>query len=160
MRNSSYQAATIGVPLAGLTFSVVLFLGAQQMPSARFEPMGPAGFPYIISALLFLLSMLDGAIGFFGKQSGVPAEALPHIGDVGLRRMVFGGACAFAYVIVLQLSLLPFIPASVLFLAGFGLILSNNIRREMLVIGFAALMLGVGVSLLLTRVLIVVLPGA
>lgn len=152
---ASKDLAALIVPITTIAVSIVMFIGAMALPPARFEPMGPAGLPYIIATALLLLGIAD-LIQL--RRTRMPSP--DNTDTSGTRTLIFGTCTILGYVLLLQSGVMGFVTASALFLIAMGLALSRDLKREMIVIGFVAVIISIGVALLLTRVLVVVLPGS
>lgn len=152
---ASKNLATLFVPIATIAVSILIFIGAHALPPARFEPMGPAGLPYIIATALFLLGIAD--------LIQLRRTKLPATDDTdtsGTRTLILGTGAILGYVLLLQSALVGFVTASAIFLVVMGIALSRDLKREIIILGVVAVMVSIGAALLLTRVLVVVLPGS
>ncbi len=152
------------VALAGtmLLLAALLFIGGWSLPASRFEPMGPSGMPLTVATALAVLSVILLISAIFRHEPDEAAEPSDEVGidpmhrlRVGLRIAVF-----FAYLIALATHLLSFMVATVAFLVIYGLIEGDFSRRALLTLVTLAFAIGVGVTLILEKLLAVTLPGA
>lgn len=161
MQNKVLQADVL-LALAMLVTSGVLFFGGWQLPSSRFEPMGPSGMPLIVavslatlSVLLLVQSLLKHRFEPTADQER-SARLEPGRGSKVLACI----AISLTYLLLLALELLPFMAATVTYVIAYGLVDGNREGRGLISLVVTALSLGIGVSLILTEILIVPLPGA
>lgn len=153
------QLHSILVPAVAIGLSIAIFLGANSLPSARFEPMGPAGFPYIASAILFLLGVLDLAMSIRAAQKGQPPKDRPTPSTRGRVRAFAGAVVTIVALFLMEARFIGFVPASLVLLVGLGGVLSENAKREKLWLVVISCAVSIGTALLLTKILSVVLPG-
>ncbi|MCB1395782.1 MAG: tripartite tricarboxylate transporter TctB family protein [Rhodobacter sp.] len=155
-----FEVRDIVVPLVAVGLAALLALGAAQLPPARFEPMGPAGLPYGVALALLMLSVLDVVSTLLKRRRSraVPVAA-PQSAPHAVGRTLLGLAVIVAYLLILQSGWVGFVTASAVFLTLLGAVLSNRLRGEIFVLVAVAFAVSMGTGLLLTRVLVVVLPG-
>ena len=161
MQNKSLHADML-LALVMLAISAVLFFGGRTLPASRFEPMGPAGMPLTVAAALAALSIVL-LVGALLKHRTKPSSDQARSATKNPERRSKVLACvavSFAYLLTLSLELLPFMAATVAYIIAYGLIDGARQPRALIVLVATALLLGVGVSLILSEVLIVQLPGA
>lgn len=122
--------------------SVILFVGAAELPPPRFEPLGSAAAPRILGAILILLALIVAAQALLAREPSGQPSPLPWRGA-----LVLGALLVF--VAVLDFGRAPFVPAATLFVMTTGVIMSRPTLRNALI--FAVL--GLVVSGLLAWIL-------
>lgn len=161
MQNKVLQADKL-LALVMLVVSAVLLYGGWQLPASRFEPMGPSGMPLIVAITLAALSMvllITAQLEHHSKPSS-DQERSARLDPNRRATVLVCIGVSFVYLLVLAMELLPFMGATVVYIFVYGLIDGHRDRRSLVVLVATALGLGVGVSLLLSEILIVQLPGA
>ena len=161
MLNRALQADVL-LALVMLIVSAVLFYGGWQLPASRWEPMGPGGMPLIVAAGLASLSLILLAQALLKHRSEPTAdqERATSLAKGRTPKVLSCIAASFIYLLSLALQLLPFMLATAAYVIAYGIIDGGRGRRDLVVLVATALALGIGVSLILTEILIVQLPGA
>ncbi|MBF9052383.1 hypothetical protein GTA62_20535 [Roseobacter sp. HKCCD9010] len=161
MQNRALQADVL-LALVMLIISAVLFYGGWQLPASRWEPMGPGGMPLITASALAGLSLILLARVLLKHRSAETADQTraSSLAEGRLPKVLACVAVSFVYLLLLALEILPFMVATVAYIIAYGLIDGGRGRRDLMVLVATALALGIGVSLILTEILIVQLPGA
>lgn len=160
------RAADAGFALAMIAVAGAVGSEAWRLPPGLFDPLGPGVFPLIVAGLLALLGLLLLARLLLGRAVGQAETSLilgldgeapgGHRLRPGLALFTF--LWLAAYVAAIASAALPFLPATLLFLAVLGWMLSGRDRRATVIAAAVALGVGGGVWLLFARVLHVPLP--
>lgn len=151
-------------PLADILFAVavlalagIVWWGTSALPPPRYEPLGSAALPRALAVIMALLGLvLLGRVWSAGPRRAAPAV------EPGFRPrpwLAIGVlAVLVAYVVLMDLRLLGFVPASILALVLIGAMLTGFDRRRLpWLLGFVVLLV-VAVQLVFTRVFYIDLP--
>ncbi|NQV98553.1 MAG: tripartite tricarboxylate transporter TctB family protein [Rhodospirillales bacterium] len=150
--------ADIILAIGMILFSGLIYLGSQDLPPPRYEPMGSAAVPQGLAVLMALLSVL------------LIFRALPHlktfqasanqITDVTPRPVlaIIVFALTLIFIALLDFGILSFIPAGILYMTAIGYFLTHrNLKRMPRFFVFSVLMV-VSNYYLFTRVFYIDLP--
>lgn len=138
--------------------ALVAFAQAYRLPDGAYEPLGPGFLPLLISGLIALLA---GGASIVSLRRGALSARLrwsrANLNQLG-RQTVFGVA-VIAYVLALQSGVLPFWIITTVLVFGLSLLL-GGMKARVAAGGLAfALVLGIGLQLIFTRLFVIDLPG-
>ncbi|MEZ5864206.1 MAG: tripartite tricarboxylate transporter TctB family protein [Geminicoccaceae bacterium] len=151
-------------PLADIVFAVtvlalagIVWWGTAALPPPRYEPLGSAALPRTLAVIMALLGiMLLGRVWAGGRR---PAASAARPGFRPRPWLAVGVlAVLVAYVALMDLRLLGFVPASILALVLLGAMLTGFDRRRLPWLAGFVVLLVVAVQLLFTRVFYIDLP--
>jgi putative tricarboxylic transport membrane protein len=154
--------ARTDVALAGglMLFSGLLYYEAERLPPPFFDPLGSAAVPKLTALVLTVLA----ALLVLGRLLRAGQAAGP--GTAGHERrgapLVALGAVLIpiAYVALMQVRLLGFREATVLFVFALGALLGRRRRWGLVALAGLALLIGIGFDYLFTQVFYIDLPRA
>ena len=150
------RVAEIGLAAALLAISVAIYWSSLSLPPAMLEPIGPAAFPRVVASILAILAIL--VLGSaLRRQTSAGTEASEQVGRrPGLALLTL--VISIAYIAAMEVGLLGFREATVLYLVVLGAVLVGFDRRRLIPIAVIALILGVGAHWIFTRLFYVDLP--
>lgn len=157
-RGESNPKADIVFSAVVILFSVTIYVAAMDLPPAYWEPLGSAALPQGLSVIMALLALfvMVRAIRAL-KTHAVPPRTQQEFqrrpkAAVGMFLLCVG------YVGVMDLGILGFVEATVVFLVALGLLFTRAQRKHIpWIVGFA-LVIAVGNFLVFTRFLYIDLP--
>lgn len=141
-----------------IIISVVVYIGAMELPPPRYEPLGSGAIPKGLAVIMALLSVF------------LIIRALPHlktferkhneVTDVTprplLAAIIFG--LTLLFVAVLDFGILSFMPAGIIYMTSIGYFMTHrNLKRLPYFFAFSVLMV-VGNYYLFTKVFYIDLP--
>lgn len=148
------RRADLGFTAAVIATAALFLHQAWQLPSSRFDPLGPGAFPIAICVLLLVLSGF-GLVSVLRGRSlgraetsliiGIDAQAL-HRRRPALAAFVL--AATIAYTLVLQFAPVDFAAATAVYVAVAGVAMGRRTRRHILI----AVAVGIGAGACLTLV--------
>ena len=139
--------------LAGLVGGVaaLLYFGAASLPAPLFDPLGSAAVPQAVAVVLVAFALLMVVPALRRAPRPVPA------GPVALLRGGTMVALATGYTFLLDLRIVPFWAATLVFVPLAALIISP--RRDVAMVALAiGATLGIGGQALFTRIFYIDLP--
>lgn len=148
--------------LVVIAFCGIVYWQTLKLPPPRYEPLGPAAVPQALSAIVAVL-----AAGVLVRRVMTPGRRGEGPGDTAVagpgftpRPAMAAGALALttSYVGAMDLGILGFVEASVLFLTLTGLFLGRRDWRRLPVLVGAALAVSLGSHFVFTRVFYIDLP--
>jgi putative tricarboxylic transport membrane protein len=150
------RLAEIGLAAAIILASAAVLWSSMSLPPAMLEPIGPAAFPRVVASVLgiFAIVVLGGALrGRPAAQSDTPAATArrPALALVTL-------ALSIVYIGAMQIGILGFREATVVYLAVLGAVLVGFDRRRLIPIGVIAIVIGIGAHWIFTRLFFIDLP--
>lgn len=150
--------ADIILAIGMIFFSALVYWGSLELPPPRYEPLGSAAVPQGLAAIMAFLSVL------------LILRAMPHlktftskeneVSDVTPRPLlaVLIFALTVVFIAILDLGLLSFIPAGILYMTAIGYFMTHrNLKRMPRFFVFSVLMV-VGNYYLFTKVFYIDLP--
>ena len=158
------RAAEIGYIVLVLVVALVLWREAAKLPSAPYDPLGPAAFPrwaaYGLAGLaiaMFVRLLLGGGLGRAAQSlvSGLDSEA-EHVRKPWTAFLTL--VLALAYAGVLSLRSMPFVLCTGMYLFAAGAILGPLDGRRLSVVGIFAVVAAVALDLLFRRLFSIDLP--
>lgn len=151
--------------LAVLALAAVVWWGAASLPPPRYEPLGSAALPRGLAVAMAGLALVV-IVRAVLRRPAVTGQAVVSeraaASDAGFRRRPGRAAGAFAllvaYVLVLDLGLASFVPAScVAFILIGGVLTGFEWRRLPWLAGFVILLV-IALQLVFTRIFYIDLP--
>lgn len=167
MASTNNGKADLAFAVIILVFSAVIYWQTLDLPPPRYEPLGSAAVPQalcVIMSLLALVVLVRALVGRSKTKASSPAiqqaAKQQDTGDFIRRPWLAVGAFLLSsvYIAAMDLKLLAFIPATILFLALLGLLLTRGVWRQLpWIIGFSCA-LTVSCHLIFTKVFYIDLP--
>ena len=163
MRIAKLRAAgwdvVAGIALLGL--SAVVLWQAEQLPPPIFDPIGSAFLPRAVALVIAALSlvMIGGALAGAGaelaqEESGAGAGGDGAAAGRGLAVVVM----LAVYGALLESGMIGFAPATTLFVAATGMLLSRGNRRVMVASVITAIVLAIACRYVFTQIFYIDLP--
>lgn len=145
--------------LAVLVLAALVWWGTASLPPPRYEPLGSAALPRGLAIVMAALALVVIARAVLRRPAVTERVA---VADAGFRRRPGRAAGAFAllvaYVLVLDLGLAGFIPAScVAFILIGGVLIGFEWRRLPWLAAFVILLV-IALQLVFTRIFYIDLP--
>jgi putative tricarboxylic transport membrane protein len=158
MKKQVDPKADILLALGMIAFSAVVYIGSADLPPPRYEPLGSAAIPQGLAVIMTVLSVLL-IIRAVPHLKTFQAKASP-ITDVTPRPklaiLIF--VLTLIFITVLDLGLLSFIPAGIIFMTAVGYFLTHrNLKKLPYFFGFSVLMVTANYYLF-TKVFYIDLP--
>ena len=152
--------ADIVFALAVIALSVVVYVGAMDLPPAYWEPLGSAAVPQALSVIMSLLSLRVLIRAGLALRTHVPKPRT----DEGFKRRPMTAAGMFVlcvlYVAAMDSGLLGFIEATIAFLIALGVLFTRAQRSQLPWIAGFAVVIAVANYFVFTQILYVDLPTA
>jgi putative tricarboxylic transport membrane protein len=155
----------LGFGVATLVVCVLYAWQASQLRPSPYDPLGPAAFPKLVSILLGALSIILIARVLLGYDVGASdtslISGLTEEGRTHRKRplLALGLLLAVvAYTVVLTLTSVGFLWATIAFLSVSGFAMSARRPRDAVIAVAIGGIVGLSVSFLFTHVLVAVLP--
>lgn len=149
-----FDKASFTVAVCMMVFSIAAFVATLSLPEAVMEPIGPSAFPRGVSVALFFLGgvvLLDSR-----RTLTAPRESTGSKERSGLA--LVSGAVTLVYAAVMELGWLGFRPATILFMLLLGSILFDFKLKQTAISAVLAVVTGLGLHYLFTRILFIDLP--
>ena len=147
-----------GITEAGFALTMIVVCGAVywaslDLPEAVLEPIGPAVFPRVVSALLAVLSaaVLVGALRRRSTTAAPATEPRPWLAAATV-------ALTVLYLGVMEVEMLGFRDATIAYLAILGAMLVDFAVRRLAFVAAIAVVLGIGTHYVFTRLFFIDLP--
>ncbi|MAR72788.1 MAG: hypothetical protein CME78_11235 [Halomonas sp.] len=140
-----------------VTSGGMLIYGAESLPEAIYDPLGPAGFPKILGVIIVSLSAFQLAAILLNRSNrhdqkvGQPQS--------GWLKVVVSIMAVLLYVTSLAQSWASFSISTVVFLATMGFAMTSFTFSRLPFVLANAVAMGLIVSYLFTDVLLVAMPG-
>ncbi|SIO10817.1 tripartite tricarboxylate transporter TctB family protein [Vannielia litorea] len=131
--------------------SVLLFIGAAELPAPRFEPLGSAALPRILGALLILFAVILVIRALLRMRAGTLRDETASQVDPRRGALVF--VALVLYVAALDFGRVPFVPATTLFVTATGLAIGARSWVNLAVFAALGLVLSFAISTVLERFL-------
>ncbi len=161
-RERLVDAISGGVVLA---IAAAMWLAARAEPPPGYDPLGSGTAPLVVSTILGVLAFVLIAKAVLGARIAQSQQSMivgldgAAQGDYALRPGLAGFAmlATFAYAAALAIGI-PFRWSTMLFLLALGGAMGDRTPRQLAIAGVIAVIGGVGIDLLFTRLLLVQLP--
>ncbi|WP_424928926.1 tripartite tricarboxylate transporter TctB family protein [Amaricoccus tamworthensis] len=131
--------------------SVMLFIGAAELPPPRFEPLGSAALPRILGALLICFAVVLSLRAVLRIRAGTLRDEVTSHADPRRGALVF--AALVVYVAALDIGHVPFVPATMVFVTTTGLVIGARSWVNLFVFAALGLVLSLAISTVLERFL-------
>ena len=130
-----------------------VYWASLDLPEAVLEPIGPAVFPQVVSAILAALSLgvLMGALRRRAGRTNPSVVPRPWLAAATV-------ALTVVYLAVMELELLGFRDATIVYLAVLGALLVDFAARKLPLVAGIAVVLGIGTHYVFTRLFFIDLP--
>jgi len=154
----SNPKADIVLSAVVILFSIVIYVAAMDLPPAYWEPLGSAALPQGICVIMALLSLFVMVRAIWALKAHVAPA--PRQQEFKRRPKAAIGMflLCVAYVGAMDLGILGFVEATVVFLVSLGLLFTRAERKHIpWIVGFAVV-IAVGNFLVFTRFLYIDLP--
>lgn len=155
------KTAEIGFALFILVLSAAVWWASLDLPPAMLEPVGPAAFPQAVASIIGLLALVvlgralsPGALAQGAMVDRPPSEAGRRRWGLALTTLLM----SIAYLAAMEVELLGFREATVIYLVALGAALVEFDRRRMIPVTAIALIVGVGTHYVFTRLFYIDLP--
>jgi hypothetical protein len=160
------RRADLWLAIAMMAISTVVWWEASKLAPAPFDPLGPKSFPMWIAGALGLLSLAAVIVILCGKSLGrSETSMILGIGeeapsDYTLRPglAVAASLLTIAYVAVVTLTDLGFLWATIGYIFALGWAMSDRTKRHTVIAATTAVVAGVAIHLLFTKIFILDLP--
>lgn len=152
--------------IAMAAISAVVWWESSKLAPAPFDPLGPKSFPMWTAGALGLLSVVAIIIILCGRALGRSDTSLIlGIGDdtptdYALRPglAVAASTLTVAYVAILTFTPIGFMWATIAYIGALGWTMSDRTPRHNLIAAVTAVVAGVGITLLFTKIFVLDLP--
>ena len=141
-----------------IIMSVVVYIGAMELPPPRYEPLGSGAIPKGLAVIMVALSvfLIIRAIPHLKTFEGNQNEVTDVTPRPVLSALIFGFTLLF--IAVLDLEILSFIPAGIIYMTSIGYFMTHqNLKRLPYFFVFSVLMV-VGNYYLFTKIFYIDLP--
>ncbi len=160
------RQADLWLAVAMAAISAVVWWDASKLAPAPFDPLGPKSFPMWIAGVLGLLSVVAAIILLCGRALGRSDTSLIlGIGDdaptdYALRPglAVAASVLTVGYVAVLTVTNIGFMWATMAYIGALGWTMSERTRRHTILAGTIAVVGGVAITYLFTKIFVLDLP--
>lgn len=149
------QHTDIALSAASLALAWLVYAQAAQIPPSILDPVG-AG--YLPRALALILAGLALLLAVNAMRHGSHEIAFPQLTPALLVRPTLAAVLLFAFIAVMQLGVIDFLPASFAFMAILGAILAERSRRGVIIALLVAAATAVITDVAFTRIFAVILP--
>jgi putative tricarboxylic transport membrane protein len=141
VKNQVDPKADILLAVGMIILSVVFYIASLDVPPPRYEPLGSAALPQALSVIAALLSVIVLVRAVPALKSYKPAEK--NVSDVtprpGLAVLVF--CLTLAFIAVMDLELLSFVPAGIIYLTAVGYFMTHrDLKRLPRFFGFSVIL--------------------
>ena len=150
------RVAEIGLAAALLAMSVAVYWSSLSLPPAMLEPVGPAAFPRVVASILGVLAAIVLGSALLRRASAGTDTSEMESRRPGLAVLTL--VLSIAYIAAMEIELLGFREATVLYLLALGAVLVGFDRRRLIPIAVIAVVLGVGAHWIFTQLFYVDLP--
>ena len=143
--------------LAALTVAgaILLLIGAMDLPPPRFEPLGSAALPRILSGLLLVFAVIVAIRALLRHRSGTLERVTEEGPKADPRRGALVLVALVAYVFALDVLRIPFLIATPVFVAATGLAIGARTWSNLAAFATLGLALAFSISLVLEKLLYV-----
>ncbi|SJZ73423.1 tripartite tricarboxylate transporter TctB family protein [Consotaella salsifontis] len=144
----------LALSVFSLAGAALLFVGASDLPAARFEPLGSSALPYALGVLIALFAAIIGLRALFALRAAMPNAGEPsELANPGRMALVF--VATLIYVAALDSFRAPYIVATTLFIIAIGATIGSPKPRSLALFAVLGLVLAVAIRFVFTRFLYV-----
>ena len=148
----------LGLAALVVALAILVHTEVAKLPPPFFDPLGSAALPRLLSRLLMLLAVMLVVGNVIGtRRRGASGDPEPRGAPLVALSVV---TTAVAFIASMQLGLLGFLEASVLYLFVSGMILGRVEARRVLPLALGAVAAGLFFFVVFTKIFYVDLPSS